>query len=736
MRCVNAARYAVFRCPEDCLGVIRAGLHISKYAFGAYRCGLACHAPQEGHDLSARADAVGTEGRVARTACYAALGCPEDTLGVVNILALGVNVGEGIIAAADGAHAVFEIVAEGGGEIALEALRAAAALIKRVALLTAAGCDDGGLEIVDVVIVAFPCEGAAELRVLILAPLRAVCGVNYRCGDVRERLGRDGAVFAGYINVVDIRARGERAVIKNKAEAVERNGLYARAVGKCVFGDVQAVGAVVYNDLAQARAAGKCAGLDHHALAAVAVVIDNDDGLERRAAGKAVCRDLRKAGRKLGIAELCAAGKCRLAEGSHACGDGDGLYSRALERARSDARAAGGYADLTKARAAGKAFAAEDAHALDAVDRCELLAAVERARSDALELGGDAHGLEVFKLGKGVCADVFHAAAKLDGLYAGRVIVPRCVQPVGRAVVGHFAAADDLQCADILVERPAQAASAGAGNGHVLPLGVEGHVLRDGRCGGVPRAADRRVVPAEEAIARARRGGQCAEQPVGGDVRVLRAANAAACVERDRHKARAAAGLVGYVPYLADVIYNSVLAAALTRVPALAELYPALCRALCGVCAVEGVGRVVVICQQHRVRYAGVVYLDALGVLAQKLYEGSLLVAVFDKVARSDNTHAEVRKAVAKPRAAYPGLCAEGSLRHGVPLGVAVDYRAAAQHHDRRGQRALAVFALLEEHIAVIYRLCQNARRKHRQHHHEREQQTQYSFLHSSLLIV
>ena len=243
--------------------------------------------------------------------------------------------------------------------------------------------------------------------------------------------------------------------------------------------------------------------------------------------------------------------------------------------------------------------------------------------------------------------------------------------------------------------------------------------------------------PAEECVALARRSRQGAYRAVGRDIGVGLGAAASVGVEPHRQQARTAAGLVGYVPYLRDVCDDILLRAALCRVVALRKLYALCGRA--GVCAVERVGRSVVICQQDRMGDAAVIDLNALGMLVQHGQQrGLFLGCAHVRIACHAHIHAHVRVVISHARAVYPCDRAQGRFRYRFPLRVSVDDRAAAHHHDRRGERALAACALLEENVVVIYRFGQRAYRhcrQHCQHQREHQQHAKYTFFHSSFVF-
>ena len=95
-----------------------------------------------------------------------------------------------------------------------------------------------------------------------------------------------------------------------------------------------------------------------------------------------------------------------------------------------------------------------------------------------------------------------------------------------------------------------------------------------------------------------------------------------------------------------------------------------------------------------------IVYLDALGVLAEQLYKLSLFIrkAVGGKICVA-HAHAHIAERIPESGAADPRFLGERALCYGLPVCLSVDYRAAAQHHDRRGQRAFAALALFHEHV-------------------------------------
>ena len=188
---------------------------------------------------------------------------------------------------------------------------------------------------------------------------------------------------------------------------------------------------------------------------------------------------------------------------------------------------------------------------------------------------------------------------------------------------------------------------------NALPLSVDGGVLCEFIRACDLRSAGGSVEPAGECVAVARWRRQRFHGALGSDIGVCLGACTAVGVELDRQKAGAAAGFVGYVPYLRDVRNDVILRAAVCCVPALRKL-DALC-GRAGVGAVEGIRIGVVIGQQHRVGDIAVIDLNALGVLVQQgKQRGFFLRSAHVGVAFYVNGHAHIGVAVSHARAVYP----------------------------------------------------------------------------------
>ena len=176
---------------------------------------------------------------------------------------------------------------------------------------------------------------------------------------------------------------------------------------------------------------------------------------------------------------------------------------------------------------------------------------------------------------------------------------------------------------------------------NALPLSVDSGILCEFIRACDLRSAGGSVEPAGECVAVARWRRQRFHGALGSDIGVCLGARTAVGVELDRQKAGAAAGFVGYVPYLRDVRNDVILRAAVCCVPALRKL-DALC-GRAGVGAVEGIRIGVVIGQQHRVGDIAVIDLNALGVLVQQgKQRGSFLRGAHAGVAFYVNGHAHV----------------------------------------------------------------------------------------------
>ena len=220
--------------------------------------------------------------------------------------ALCIDIDKGIFRAAHRAHAVYKAVSELSDKACVKPFGAAFTLIHRIAACRAGRCDDGGFIVVNMVIVTFPDETAAEAFSLVLTPFRAVCGVDDGGRNAVKCVCRDRAELAGYVYVIDLSARGEGVILKDETAAVERHRFDPSAAGKCIFGYTQAVRTGVDNELAQRRAAGECVCLNSQARAAVAAVVLDKEGLKRGAAGKQRGGDLRYAGGQLRVSKLSA----------------------------------------------------------------------------------------------------------------------------------------------------------------------------------------------------------------------------------------------------------------------------------------------------------------------------------------------------------------------------------------------------------------------------------------------
>ena len=112
MSVVNACRYAALCSPCDGLRVICVIHDVGKAALGVRRLRLTGKTPEEGDYLAARTLPVGHEARCRVAARDIVFRRPDDGVGVVNVFALRVNVGERVFDAADRAHAVYKAVAE------------------------------------------------------------------------------------------------------------------------------------------------------------------------------------------------------------------------------------------------------------------------------------------------------------------------------------------------------------------------------------------------------------------------------------------------------------------------------------------------------------------------------------------------------------------------------------------------------------------------------------------------
>ena len=177
---------------------------------------------------------------------------------------------------------------------------------------------------------------------------------------------------------------------------------------------------------------------------------------------------------------------------------------------------------------------------------------------------------------------------------------------------------------------------------NALPLSVDSGILCEFIRACDLRSAGGSVEPAGECVAVARWRRQRFHGALGSDIGVCLGAGAAVGVELDRQKAGAAAGFVGYVPYFSDIRNDVVLRIVVVYcIPALRKL-DALC-GRSGVGAVEGVRIGVVIGQQYRMRKTYVIYLNALGLLAQQGDQrGLFLRSAHARVAFCTNGHAHV----------------------------------------------------------------------------------------------
>ena len=221
--------------------------------------------------------------------------------------ALGFDVVEGVFPAAAGAYSVYEVMSQQGDIAANKALAAAGAGVGGVAALGAGGrCDVGGVA-VNMVVIALPGQCTAEVAADLLAPFRAVLRIDNVRAHARERLVRNGAVFAGDHDIINARSGGEGVILQAQAAAVQRHGFYIYAASQRVLSDAQAFGAAVYAHLAKSRAAAERVAFDKGLGAAVAVVTVEYHGCETRAAGKAARLQSHQSGGKLGVGKGLAA---------------------------------------------------------------------------------------------------------------------------------------------------------------------------------------------------------------------------------------------------------------------------------------------------------------------------------------------------------------------------------------------------------------------------------------------